>query len=132
MKPHLLSFILLWGVCYSWQGQTLPETNNKNYYDNLTARKEIDRLYRQVKAGYSFDKLARAYSQDYGSYTNGGKLGWQKPDQFVPIFARVISRMTKGQLSKPFKSEFGYHIVQILDQKDGEVFTRHILLKVSS
>ncbi|AKD57416.1 peptidylprolyl isomerase [Spirosoma radiotolerans] len=113
-------------------GQVLLETNNKNHYDDLSAKKEITRLYRKLKAGYAFDKLAQAYSQDYGSYTVGGNLGWQKPNQFVANFGLMINRLHKSELSKPFKTEFGYHIVQLLDQKDGEVLTRHILLKIKS
>lgn len=132
MKAYFLLLVLLYGVSYSSLGQTLPETNNKNHYDNSTAKKEINVLYRKLKAGYAFDKLAHEYSQDYGSYIIGGKLGWQKPNQFVPIFGKVIGQMTKDQLSKPFKSEFGYHIVQLLDQREGKVLTRHILLKVGS
>lgn len=132
MKRHFLILILIISaVSPCLYGQTLPETNNKTHYDNLTAKREITLLYRKLKTGYAFDKLAQEYSQDYGSYTIGGKLGWQKSNQFVPIFSKVVGRITKGQLSKPFKSEFGYHIVQLLDRKEGEVLTRHILLKIS-
>ena len=125
----LYSFLLMLLV-YGASGQTLPETNNKAHYSDLLARQEIDLLYGKLKAGNDFDKLARAYSQDYGTYTVGGKLGWQKTDLFVPEFSKAVSQLTKAQLSKPFKSEFGYHIVQLLDRKEGEVLTRHILLRV--
>ena len=133
MKLYFLALTLVvFEASHSLYGQILPETNNKNHYTNLTANREITRLYRKLKAGYAFDKLAQAYSQDYGSYTTGGKLGWQKPYQFVPAFSQVISRMNKDQFSKPFKTEFGYHIVQLLDKKQGEVLTRHILLRIDS
>ncbi|GAB3901495.1 peptidylprolyl isomerase [Spirosoma agri] len=133
MKLYLLSLILfVLETSRSLYGQTLLETNNKTHYTNQAANKEISRLYRKLKAGYDFDKLAQEYSQDYGSFTVGGKLGWQKPNQFVPEFNQMISQMSKNQLSKPFKTGFGYHIVQLLDKKPGEVLTRHILLKVDS
>ena len=133
MKLFIILLILLVGnTLPTSYGQTLPQTNNKNHYDDLTAKKEITRLYRKLKAGYPFGKLAQAYSQDYGSYTIGGNLGWQKPNQFVAGFGQMINRLGKAELSKPFKTEFGYHIVQLLDQKDGEVLTRHILLKIKS
>ncbi|ADB42039.1 peptidylprolyl isomerase [Spirosoma linguale] len=133
MKLYFLLVILLvLEASHSLYGQTLPETNNKTHYTDRTANREIARLYRKLKAGYAFDKLALEYSQDYGSFTAGGKLGWQKPDIFVPEFNQVISQMSKDQFSKPFKTEFGYHIVQLLDKKPGEVLTRHILLKVDS
>lgn len=128
----LLLLLFVFGGSYSLCGQTLPETNNKSHYNDLTAKREIAVLYRKLKDGYPFDKLAQEYSQDYGSYAIGGKLGWQKPNQFVPLFSREINRMKKAQLSKPFKTEFGYHIIQLLDKKDGEVLTRHILLRINS
>jgi peptidyl-prolyl cis-trans isomerase SurA len=133
MKLLLIFSILIIGKTLpNSYGQVILETNNKNHYDDLTAKKEITRLYRKLRAGYPFDKLAQAYSQDYGSYTIGGNLGWQKPNQFVAGFSHMINQLDKAELSKPFKTEFGYHIVQLLDQKDGEVLTRHILLKVKS
>ena len=133
MKLYLLPLILLISqVALSLNRQPLPETNNKNHYDDVTAKKEIALLYQKLRAGYAFDKLAQEYSQDYGSYTAGGQLGWQKPNQFVPGFGKAISRMSELQVSKPFKTEFGYHIVQLLDKKEGEVLTRHILLRVDS
>lgn len=133
MKLFFLTLTLLVvETSHSLCGQTLPETNNKKHYTNLAANREMIRLYRKLKAGYPFDKLAQEQSQDYGSYATGGKLGWQKLDQFVPPFGQVISQMSKDQFSKPFKTEFGYHIVQLLDQKQGEVLIRHILLRVDN
>lgn len=132
MKLCFLTLVLLLiDDSRSSYGQTLPETNNKKHYTTLTANREITRLYRKLTAGYAFDKLAQEYSQDYGSYTIGGNLGWQKPDQFVPAFSQMVRQMNTGQLSKPFRTEFGYHIVELLDKKQDEVLTRHILLKVA-
>ncbi|MVM29618.1 hypothetical protein GO755_06205 [Spirosoma sp. HMF4905] len=138
MKLYSFSLILLVVVasviCPSIlfsSGQPFPETNNKVHYDKLTGKKEINLLYQKLRAGYAFDKLAQQYSQDYGSYTSGGNLGWQKLDQFVPVFSKTVDGITKAQFSKPFKTEFGYHIVQLLDKKEGEVLVRHILLKVN-
>ncbi|GAB3719820.1 peptidylprolyl isomerase [Spirosoma lituiforme] len=129
-RCFLYLMLLIWNASHAVYGQMLPESTNKRHYTDLTASQEITRLYRKLKSGYAFDKLAQEYSQDYGSYTVGGLLGWQKPDQFVTAFSQVIGGLSKDQVSKPFKTEFGYHIVQLLDQKPGEVLTRHILLKV--
>lgn len=132
MKLHSLSLILLtWSTLHTANGQIQPETNNKKHYNNLTAGKEITRLYQKLKAGYTFDKLAQEYSQDYGSYEVGGRLGWQKQNQFVAAFRDVVGIMSNGQVSKPFKTEFGYHIVQFLDKRQGEILTRHILIRVN-
>jgi hypothetical protein len=131
VKICFLSLLLLIGeASRSFGGQVPFETSNKRHYTDLTARQEINRLYRKVKAVYAFDRLAQTYSQDYGSYGAGGKPGWQKSDQFVPAFYEVIGQLSKTHVSKPFKTEFGYHIVQLLDMAKGEVLTRHILLRV--
>ena len=98
----------------------------------MTAKRQVGLIYKRLKAGQSFDKLARRYSQDYGTYAVGGNLGWQKPDQFVSAFNEMVSGMRVNQFSKPFKTDFGYHIVQLLDRKEGEVLSRHLLLRVEN
>lgn len=58
MRHHAFALILLISsVSSSVYGQTLPETNNKTHYDNLTAKREIAVLYRKLTAGYAFDEL---------------------------------------------------------------------------
>lgn len=110
--------------------QTQPETPNKVYYTDASAKRTIDRLYKKLKAGQPFGVLARQYSQDDGSFSMGGDLGWQKSNQFVPDFERIVSQLSINQVSKPFKTGFGYHIVQLLGRREGEVLSRHILLRV--
>ena len=110
--------------------QPLPETNNKTRYTNLSARNTIYRLYRRLVAGATFEDIARQYSQDYGSYSGGGNLGWQRVNRFDPAFEHVITQLSKNQISEPFKTDFGYHIMQLIDRNESEVLTRHILLRV--
>ena len=132
MKRYALIFIGLFvsGYEHVVVGQVMPVTNNHSTYTDLRAKKTINRLYQKLVSGVQFDNLARQYSQDYGSYNEGGALGWQKSSQFVPAFEKVILDLNQNQFSKPFRTEFGYHIVQLLNRQDEKVLTRHILLRV--
>ena len=130
MKRYYFILVALATVTHSFSKQPLP--TNRVHYNDRMAKRQIVQLYRKLKAGYAFDKLARTYSQDYGSYRMGGALGWQKPDAFVPAFSEAVSRLTNSQISEPFKTEFGYHIVQLLDQRPDAILTRHILIRVDN
>ena len=72
-----------------------------------------DSLYSQLKGGANFAKLAKKYSKDPGSASNGGKLTVSK-GQTVPQFDKVAFSLKTGQLSPPVKTQYGYHIIQAL------------------
>jgi parvulin-like peptidyl-prolyl isomerase len=72
-----------------------------------------DSLYAQLKGGADFAKLAKRYSKDPGSAANGGKLTVSK-GQTVPEFDKTAFSLKKGELSKPVKTQYGYHIIQAL------------------
>jgi foldase protein PrsA len=72
-----------------------------------------DSLYAQLKGGADFAKLAKRYSKDPGSAANGGKLTVSK-GQTVPEFDKTAFSLKKGELSKPIKTQYGYHIIQAL------------------
>jgi foldase protein PrsA len=72
-----------------------------------------DSLYAQLKSGADFAKLAKRYSKDPGSAANGGKLTVSK-GQTVPEFDKTAFSLKKGELSKPIKTQYGYHIIQAL------------------
>jgi parvulin-like peptidyl-prolyl isomerase len=80
----------------------------------LVAKKDLaDKLYAQLKAGANFAQLAKKYSKDPGSAANGGKLTISK-GQTVPAFDRTAFSLKTGQLSKPIKTQYGYHIIEAL------------------
>jgi parvulin-like peptidyl-prolyl isomerase len=80
----------------------------------LVQKKDLaDRLYTQLKAGGNFAKLAKRYSKDPGSASNGGKLTISK-GQTVPAFDKTAFALKKGELSKPIHTQYGYHIIQAL------------------
>jgi parvulin-like peptidyl-prolyl isomerase len=72
-----------------------------------------DQLYAQLKSGANFAVLAKRYSKDPGSASNGGKLTVSK-GQTVPEFDKAAFQLKKGQLSAPIKTQYGYHIIQAL------------------
>lgn len=86
--------------------------------DDATVREKLEQLRdRIVKGGADFAVLARTLSQDPGSAPDGGDLGWESPDAFAPEFAKVVSGLQVDQISEPFHSQYGWHIVQLLGRR---------------
>jgi parvulin-like peptidyl-prolyl isomerase len=71
-----------------------------------------------LKRGEDFGKLAAKYSKDTGSGANGGDLGWFAKGAMVPEFEAAAFSLKVGEISKPIKSQFGYHIIQVLGHQD--------------
>lgn len=83
---------------------------------------------KRVDAGEDFGTLAYLYSQDPGSAENNGELGFLDRTELVPEFANAATGLTKGQVSDIVKTEYGYHIIQMIDRKGDRINVRHILL----
>jgi peptidyl-prolyl cis-trans isomerase SurA len=75
----------------------------------------------------SFDSLAIKYSQDPGSSLSGGYLGFTQRGTLVKAFEKVAYSMDVGEISSPVKSDFGYHLIKLVDRKGEKVSTQHIL-----
>jgi peptidyl-prolyl cis-trans isomerase SurA len=90
--------------------------------DELTsdqqARSRLLRLRERILSGADFGKLAEANSDDSGSASQGGSLGWSNPSTFVPQFADQLKKLKPGEISMPFKSRYGWHIVQVMARRD--------------
>jgi peptidyl-prolyl cis-trans isomerase SurA len=74
-------------------------------------------IYRQLLQGSEFAALAKEYSDDPGTALNGGSLGWSEEGQFVPEFSEVMGKTETGQLSEPFLSPFGWHVLRVDDRR---------------
>ena len=74
-------------------------------------------IYRQLLEGSEFAALAKQYSDDPGTALNGGSLGWSEEGQFVPEFSEVMGKTETGQLSEPFLSPFGWHVLRVDDRR---------------
>ena len=87
--------------------------------DDATVQQKLAALRAQIIAGKEdFAVLARTNSQDPGSAVNGGDLGWTELSTFVPEFSAVAATLKDGEISEPFHTQFGWHIVQVLGRRD--------------
>lgn len=73
---------------------------------------------RIVEDGESFSALAQAHSDDRGTASSGGDLDWTSPGQLVPAFQRAMDSLDIGQISEPFQSQFGWHVVEVLERRE--------------
>lgn len=81
------------------------------------ARQRLEQLATRIRNSEDFSTLARSHSQDQGSAIKGGDLGWISPGSMVPEFEEKLTTTPVGQVSEPFKSRFGWHIVQVLGKR---------------
>lgn len=79
------------------------------------ARAKADKVYEELVAGGDFEKLAEKYSDDKENKSKGGDLGLFQAEQMVPEFSGPVFKMKKGELSKPFLTPFGFHVVRMDD-----------------
>jgi peptidyl-prolyl cis-trans isomerase SurA len=116
--------------------QTQYELQQISVYPPIE-QKEIDRIkeqlrdfQKQINEGRDFATLAVLYSEDPGSATRGGDLGWSTRSSFVPEFATVAFNLhEKNKVSKIVETEYGFHIIQLIDRKGDRINVRHILIK---
>jgi peptidyl-prolyl cis-trans isomerase SurA len=87
---------------------------------NPDARKKLDVIRQRVIAGDDFGDLARGNSDDKGSAVKGGDLGFVSPGSLVPEFENAMNALAINQLSEPVQSQFGWHLIQVLERKESE------------
>lgn len=87
---------------------------------------ELNSLREQVLAGDEFAKLSKQLSEDPGSALKGGDLGWSTPGMFVPEFEETMNSIALNEISAPFASQFGWHILQVTERRDQD-FSSEIL-----
>ena len=85
------------------------------------ARDKVAELKARVEAGEDFAALAREYSEDIGSASEGGDLGWTNPGQMVPEFENMMASTETGAVSEPVRSQFGWHILEVLDRREKDM-----------
>lgn len=85
--------------------------------DDTQARQKLLDLKARVEKGEDFAVLARDNSEDTGSMLSGGDLGWSMPGMFVAEFEEAMKNTAIGSISRPFKSQFGWHILQVLERR---------------
>ncbi|WP_168398079.1 peptidylprolyl isomerase [Acinetobacter indicus] len=85
------------------------------------AKHMIDSLYNRLKAGEDFAVLAGTFSTDTGSARDGGSLGWVSPGVMVPEFEQQMKSTPVGEISQPFQTQFGWHILQVTDTRQQDM-----------
>lgn len=80
--------------------------------------RRLQQLRMRIDGGDDFAELAKAHSADTMSAADGGDLGWVNPGDLVPEFENVMDSLDPGAVSQPFQSQFGFHIVQVLDRRE--------------
>lgn len=82
------------------------------------AQAMLANFLKDIRSGDAdFDKLARQYSEDPGSGAKGGELGWAEPSLYVPEFSQTLTSLKPGEISEPFRTTHGWHIVQLEDRR---------------
>lgn len=99
--------------------------------DTLKAYEKISELRSRIIGGEDFEKLAREFSEDPSAKSNGGSLGYFTALQMVFPFEDAAFKMNTGDVSKPVRTRFGYHILRVEDKRPsrGEVEVSHILIR---
>ena len=129
---HILHLIAKTGSNNTMAGKNIIANNMNQYHvrhillrttpllGDAQARQRLLEIRDNILRGGDFAKLAGDNSQDPGSAIKGGDLGWLTPDMVDPRFAEIMSQTKVGEISQPFKSQFGWHILQILEVKKSD------------
>lgn len=101
----------------------LNKLEKESFHDKAEA------LRLRIKGGEDFATLARLYSQDPGSAREGGDLGFSDRASLVKEFAATAFKLKAGELSPVIETEFGFHVLQVIERRGEQVNVRHILIK---
>jgi peptidyl-prolyl cis-trans isomerase SurA len=85
--------------------------------DNETAKQLLDDAVVRIGEGEEFGEIAKLLSDDPGSANNGGEMDWSGPGTFVPEFEEIVNAAEVGEVSEPFQTRFGWHIVEVMDRR---------------
>ncbi len=85
--------------------------------DDSAAEGQLKAIRERILGGEDFAAVAKAVSEDPQSAVEGGDLGWAGPGNFVPIFEEQLNKLQPNEISPPFRTQFGWHIVQVLERR---------------
>lgn len=140
LTPYLVDSLFIDSIAYSLYNQTASQLNGKDLLkpahiliqvsqDKSTspevlerAKCKIDSIYQALQSGADFAELAKRFSQDPGSARNGGQLPWIGPGSTLKEFEDVAYKLNVNEMSIPFKTAVGWHIIKMQDRKQFESF----------
>ena len=91
-------------------------------------KNELISIRSRILAGEDFATLAKKYSDDPSVISNGGDMGWSARGRMVPEYEAMAFKLKPGEISMPFESPFGIHIMQLIERRGNEYQSRHILM----
>lgn len=89
--------------------------------NDAKAEAKLKDIRQQILDGADFAELAKTHSEDIGSRMSGGDLGWATPGTFVPAFEKTMAETKEGEISQPFKSRFGWHIMKVEERREEDM-----------
>lgn len=108
-------------------GQIVKIANVSSEQEEKT-RAELIAIRNRILSGEDWGTLAKQYSNDPSVYTNAGEMGWSGRGKMVPEYEATAFRLKPNEISMPFKSPFGFHIMQLRERRGNEYNSRHILI----
>lgn len=100
--------------------------------EKIEAKEKLNEIRERILKGESFATLAVLYSEDPGSALRGGELGFFTRNDMVPEFSRAAFKLKEGEVSPIIETEYGFHIIQLIERKGEQINARHILITVKS
>jgi peptidyl-prolyl cis-trans isomerase SurA len=85
--------------------------------DDAAARQKLGDIRARILGGEDFAAVAKVVSEDEQSAIQGGDLGWSGPGTFVPAFEKTVSELPIGEISQPFRTQFGWHILRVEERR---------------
>ena len=95
-------------------------------------RKKAEAILDSIKNGANFAEMAKKYSEDPGSASKGGDLGWAEKGVFYPEFEAAAFALKPGQVSGVVETPVGFHIIKLIDKRGEKIHARHILIKIKT
>ncbi len=97
-------------------GKVKPVERVRAKHILVSTKEEAEKVLKELKAGAKFEDLAKKYSKD-GSKEFGGDLGYFTYEEMVPEFSKAVFALKKGEVSKPVKTDYGWHVIKLVDRK---------------
>jgi peptidyl-prolyl cis-trans isomerase SurA len=101
----------------------------QSYEAERQARQRLLDLRERIQKGEKFSTLAVLYSEDRGTSSKGGELGFRTAEELDPAYADAAFSLQEGEVSSVVESAYGYHIIKLMERRGDEINTRHILIK---
>jgi peptidyl-prolyl cis-trans isomerase D len=100
--------------------------------DTLEAKDKLETAYEEIKSGIKFEEIVDYYSEDENTKKNSGDLGWFTKDRNPKEIYEVAMKLKEGEVSKPFLSPLGWHLIKVDEKKKDKVKVKHILVRIKT